>query len=177
MSVIKSEPANKQIVRLAALLHDIARPEEMASKGRICHAEYGAELAVPIMRECGFRDEKLVKKVTECIRRHRYRGKVKPETIEAKIVFDADKLDSIGCVGIGRAFHFAGRIDARLHNRAEEAVNSKAYSKEDTAYREYLVKLKDVPERMLTETGRAMAKERANYMKDFFERLNSEVYD
>lgn len=169
--------ANKNIVELAALLHDIARPEEMESKGRLCHAEHGAKMAAPILKECGFRDENLIKTVSECIRKHRYRGTEKPETLEEKIVFDADKLDSIGAVGIGRAFHFAGRFGAKLHNSKEDALASKAYSKEDSAYREYLVKLKDVPGRMLTTPGKKIAEKRAAFMKDFFDELNSEVYN
>jgi len=110
------------------------------------------------------------------VRRHRYRGRFAPQTIEEKIIYDADKLDSLGCIGIGRAFHFAGRIGARLHNTEDEAVNSLAYSHEDSAYREYLVKLRHVPEKMLTQSGREMAKERAVRMHDFFDRLNQEVY-
>jgi len=91
------------------------------------------------------------------------------------IVYDADKLDSIGAVGIGRAFHFAGRIGARLHNTAAEAVGAPAYSVEDSAYREYLVKLRHVPERMLTPSGRRLAVDRARFMDEFFHRLNDEA--
>ena len=93
-------------------------------------------------------------------------------TIEAKIVYDADKLDSLGAFGIARAFHFAGRIGAVLHNTEQAALESKAYSREDSAYREYLVKLKTLPDRMMTVAGVKIARERAGYMRDFFERMN-----
>jgi uncharacterized protein len=169
--------ADANIVKLASLLHDIARPEEMNSKGKLCHAEHGAKMALPILKECGFHDEALLKTVSDCIKKHRYRGNEKPETLEEKIVFDADKLDSIGAVGIGRAFHFAGRFGAKLHNKEEDALASKAYSREDSAYREYLVKLRNVPERMLTESGKKIAEKRAVFMEDFFAQLNKEVYN
>lgn len=168
--------ADVRIVELAALLHDIARPEELAANGAICHAEHGAKLAIPFLEKCGFRDSGMMEKISRCILRHRYRGQNKPESLNEKIVYDADKLDSIGAVGIGRAFHFAGRTGAKLHNTEEEALASAAYSSGDTAYREYLVKLRNVPGGMLTPTGRSLAGQRAKLMDDFFNALNTEVY-
>ncbi len=167
--------ADRRIVRLAAVLHDFARPEEMASKGRICHAELGAEMVVPLLEKAGF-DAEIVRKVSRAVLLHRYRnGGKRPTHLEGKIVFDADKLDSLGAVGIGRAFLFAGREGAKLHNSEDEALGSPEYSREDTAYREYLVKLRKLPAAMLTEPGREIAKERAEYMKFFFDRLNEET--
>ena len=161
-------------VELAALLHDVARPEELESDGKICHAEAGAPKAAEILRECGCSDETLIRTVSDSVLRHRFRGKNAPVTLIDKIVYDADKLDSIGAVGIGRSFHFAGRVGARLHNTEQEALSGKEYGREDSAYREYLVKLLYVPERMLTETGRALARERADFMHEFFRRMNRE---
>lgn len=162
-------------VELSALLHDCARPEEMESRGKICHAEAGAAKSESILRSCGCADEELIRMISNSVERHRYRGKNAPETLIDKIVYDADKLDSIGAVGIGRSFHFAGRAGARLHNTAEEALNGQEYGREDSAYREYLVKLRNVPERMLTETGRKAGEERAAFMHKFFQQLIRET--
>ena len=165
-------------VKAAALLHDIGRVEELKQNGKICHAALGFKLTPTILKECGFSDATIIANIAECVKRHRFRGKhEKPETIEQKIIFDADKLDSIGAVGIGRAIHFSGRIGSRLHNTKDEAINSDAYTQEDSAYREYLVKLQYIPERMLTPTGRELAKQRADFMHLFFETLNNEVYE
>ena len=84
-------------------------------------------------------------KIVNCVKRHRYRSSDLPVTLEEKIVYDADKLDSVGAIGIGRAFLFAGRSGAKVHNTKEDALNSESYSEEDTAYREYLVKLRHIP--------------------------------
>ncbi|MDD3118670.1 MAG: HD domain-containing protein [Victivallales bacterium] len=169
------QDGDSAVIRLAALLHDIARPEEMQSSGRICHAEAGAQQVDAILTQCGVTDPELIRQVAAAVRRHRYRGQATPETIEEKIIYDADKLDSLGCVGIGRAFHFAGRIGARLHNTAAEAVNGEAYGREDSAYREYLVKLQGLPEKMLTASGRKLAKHRAERMATFFQQLEQEI--
>lgn len=173
--LLKTEPdADSFVVRSAALFHDFARPEELASNGKEDHAQLGAELVRPELEQLNC-EPAFVDHVTSCIRTHRYRGKLIPETLEAKIVYDADKLDSTGAFGVARAFHFAGRIGACLHNTEEEAVNSSAYGRNDSAYREYLVKLRHLPGKMLTKSGRELAKERAAFMDDFFARLNSEA--
>ena len=173
--LLKSCPgADAEIVTLAALLHDIARPEEEASKGQRCHAKLGASLVPDMLKKCGF-DEKTASRVAEAVRTHRFRGKDEPQTIEADIVFDADKLDSLGAVGIGRAFLFAGHENARLHNTESEALNSEPYSKEDTAFREYLVKLRYLPRKMRSTAGRKLAVERAAFMTTFFEKLDQEI--
>jgi len=113
--------------------------------------------------------------IVHCIKTHRFRNAHEPETIEAKVLYDADKLDSIGAVGIGRAFLFAGEIGAKLHNLNADIANTKAYTKEDTAYREFVVKLSKVKNRMLTPAGRKIALERHDFMVRYFDRLNLET--
>ncbi len=165
--------ADREVLVLAALLHDVGRPEEDRSNGSSCHAEVGARLAGEILRRRGAAPQ-LVRKVQECVRTHRYRGRSRPLSREAKVLFDADKLDSLGAVGLGRAFLFAGEVGARLHNSEARAAGSPAYSREDTAFREYLVKLRHLPGRMQTEEGRRLARQRLAYMTEFFERLTAE---
>lgn len=112
----RKEKANLEIIRLAAALHDIARRAEDISGGRLDHAARGAKMAAVILKKYGCPAEKTAA-VCHCIQTHRFRGKLKPRTIEAKCLFDADKLDSIGAMGIGRAFLFAGEVGAKLHNK------------------------------------------------------------
>ena len=161
-------------VRFGALLHDVARPEELASGGKLCHAALGADKARRILEEEGCEDAAFVNHVSEIVRTHRYRGNLKPATLEACIVYDADKLDSLGAFGVARAFHFAGRIGACLHNSEEVALASESYSSQDSAYREYLVKLRKLPDHLLTDPARRLAADRAEFMRAFFDRLNEE---
>lgn len=173
---VEEVKADIQVIEIAALLHDIARSEEINLKGKLCHAALGAKKAKIILNNLDFNKD-FIFKVTECIRKHRYRDNHTPSTLEEKIIFDADKLDSLGAVGIGRAFYFAGREGARLHNSSEEALNSAEYSREDSAYREYLVKLRHLEEKMLTDSGRKLAQKRAEFMHRFFIQLNQEVFE
>jgi uncharacterized protein len=170
----EKEGADLEILRIAALLHDIGREEQDSSHGKICHAAVGAKLARSILADVRLEPDKL-ERVIHCIRTHRFRGRHHPETIEAKVLFDADKLDSLGAVGIGRAFLFAGEVGATVHNGGIDLSKTTSYSKEDTAYREFAVKLCKVKERMLTREGRRIAEERHHFMEKFFERLHDEV--
>ena len=167
--------ARLDILAAAALLHDIGRRHETESRGGICHALKGAEMACSILAELDFSDQD-IRAITHCIRSHRYRGEEKPASLEADILFDADKLDSIGAVGIGRAFLFAGQIGARLHNAEIDPADTTAYSSEDTAYREFQVKMSRVRDRMRTEPGRLLAAKRHRFMETFFSELNLEIY-
>lgn len=175
LAIGRSMGARLDILAPAALLHDIGRNAESRSKGGVCHAEAGAELADPLLRELGYSEEDRAA-VCHCIRAHRFRGGAEPESLEAKILFDADKLDSIGAIGIGRAFLFAGQIGARLHNAELDHETTAAYSGEDTAYREFQVKMSRVRGQMLTPAGRKIARKRHEFMETFFAELNLEIY-
>ncbi|MEW6217939.1 MAG: HD domain-containing protein [Thermodesulfobacteriota bacterium] len=167
--------ADESVVSAAALLHDIGRPEETRRQGAVCHAAIGAAAACRLLPGLGFAPA-AVEAVAACIAAHRFRGGPPPLTLEARILYDADKLDSIGAVGIGRAFLFAGRLGARLHNGAQVAVElTRAYSQEDTAYREFTVKLCRVREGMLTPVGRRLADDRHAFMETFFQQLAREI--
>jgi uncharacterized protein len=172
----REEGADLEILRLAAYLHDIGRPEEKTSGGEICHAVAGAARARAILEGNGC-DREMVGRVVHCIASHRFRRNgEQPGTLEARVLFDADKLDAIGAVGIGRAFLFAGEVGARLHNPEADILATQPYSSEDTAFREFSVKLKKVKDRMLTATGKKMAEERHHFMVAYFERLTQEVH-
>lgn len=166
--------ADMDLLLAAALLHDLGRDEEDRSNGGICHAARGAELARELMPEFGYAPAAIAA-VAACIAAHRFRGGDEPASIEARVLYDADKLDAIGAVGIGRAFLFAGEIGAKLHDPDCDPAHCAAYGPDDTAYREYLVKLRHIRDRLLTDAGRAMARDRHDFMVAFFDRLNREV--
>ncbi len=167
--------ARLDVLSAAALLHDIGRRYETREQGKICHAEKGAELAREILEKLDFAPL-IIDEISHCIEAHRYRGDRIPRTLEAKILYDADKLDSIGAVGIGRAFLFAGQTGARLHNDSDvDILACKSYSKEDTAYREFRFKMSKIKDRMLTPEGKRLAEERHVFMEVFFERLERET--
>lgn len=175
----KKEKANLFVLELSAILHDIGRKEEMISKGKFCHAEFGANLAKKILSKHKV-DEKEAKNIIHCIETHRYRKNNKPETLEAKIIFDADKLDSIGAIGVARDFLFAGNAGSNCLYTGQEKTLARenkdySYGKEDSALLEYEIKLKHIKDKMLTKEGKRIAKERHEFMNNFFKRFNEEI--
>ncbi|MCU0846140.1 MAG: HD domain-containing protein [Spirochaetes bacterium] len=169
----RAEGADAFIVRLAAILHDIARAEEDAAPGTICHAEAGSREARDFLLGAGL-DGEHARHVADCILTHRFRKARVPATLEADVLHDADKLDAIGAIGVGRAFLFAGEVGAKAHNGNIDVGKTEPYSEEDTAFREFSVKLRHLKERMRTAEGRRIAEERHEFMVRFFDRLDLE---
>ncbi len=163
----ESQGADLLVLEIAAYLHDIGRSQQDSSKGALCHAKESARLAEPLVCGLNLSGERR-ENIIHCIASHRFRRDPVPQTMEAKVLFDADKLDAIGAVGIARAYLFAGELGACLHNPDLPPEQAQPYSKEDTGYREYVVKLSKVRARMLTPKGREMADERHTFMEIFF---------
>ena len=171
--IAEKEGADSDVVRVAALLHDIGRAQQDASNGKVCHATTGARMAAEIIQDLPLTGDQK-QNIVHSIRTHRFRGNHYPETLEARVLFDADKLDSIGALGVARAYLFAGEIGARLHSPEIDIEDSKPYTENDTGYREYRLKLRKIRTRMLTDTGKKMADERHKFMELFFKRFLTE---
>jgi uncharacterized protein len=169
----RKEGVDMDVLRVAAYLHDIGRRYQDDALGAVCHAEKGAEIAAPLVQALRLTKQQK-ENILHSIRCHRFRGNHSPRTPEAKVLFDADKLDAIGAVGIARAYLFAGEVGARLHNSDVDVENTSPYSKNDTGYREFKVKLGKIRDRILTEEGRRLADERHAFMEQFFKRFIQE---
>ena len=168
------EDADLDVLRIAAYLHDIGRQIQDESNGNICHAQTGTEITVKLLEHYPISNDQKTN-IIHSIRSHRYRGDSKPETLEAKVLFDSDKLDSIGAIGVARAFQFAGEIGAKLYNADVELTDTRSYTEEDTAYREFKLKLSKIKDRMLTQEGRRIAIARHEFMEKFFKRFMDEI--
>lgn len=179
LKLAKKEGADLMIVEAAALLHDIARNAEIRKRGSFCHALEGAKKSVEILERYKI-DLSIIEQVAHAIEAHRKRNSCEPKTIEAKVLQDADRLDSLGAVGVGRIFLFAGNMGSKTLYTGREKELAKTgkeycYTKEDSAAMEYEAKLKYIKDKMLTKTGKEIAKERSVFMKDFFQHFWDEI--
>jgi uncharacterized protein len=168
-----AERADLLVTEAAAYLHDIGRAHQDRVGGQLCHAEKGAAMAREMLQGYTLSARRR-ENILHCIAAHRFRRGDTPRTVEAKVLFDADKLDAIGAVGVARAYLFAGELGARLHSPEVDVVHAPAYSVDDTGYREYMVKLSKIRDRILTATGRRLAEERHRFMTAFFNRFLEE---
>jgi uncharacterized protein len=175
--IARAEGADWRIVRTATLLHDWGRAE--AEARHLDHAKVAAERARAFLLARG---EPLawVEAVVHAIAAHRFRTAPAPATLEAQVLFDADKLDAIGAVGVARAFAFGGAHGQRLWAPTEAVDRARWDAEGDdpnthTPVHEFVVKLARIKDRLHTREGRAIAAERHRYMEEFYRRLDAEV--
>lgn len=168
--------ADMEILRAAALLHD-ATGAAPGSHGRKEHHLTSADFAAQVLAEEGWAGERIAA-VQHCIRAHRFRGTGEaPQTPEAMALFDADKLDVLGAVGVARVVAYAALYGTPVYAPPSQRFlehGEKEPGEAHSAYHEYLFKLRRVKERMFTDAARALAEEREAYLGQFFERLKSE---
>ncbi|MHB8106072.1 MAG: HD domain-containing protein [Candidatus Cryosericum sp.] len=176
-----------EVLELASLLHDIARVREDADDtGMTDHAALGATMADPILRDAGY-SEATIRHVCSCIATHRFRGDAIPATIEAKLLFDADKIDSLGAVGIARAYMLAAGYGEAIYSDEDVAeyvkrnhVGGAATGRirvlgEHTPNLEFEIAFKRIPDRLFTPQARSIAINRLAVMQAFFDRLKAEL--
>jgi uncharacterized protein len=182
----RQEGGDLEIIELAAILHDIFENREShASFDGFRHEIEGSKEARKILTGLGLADE-IVNAVCHCIESHRKRsGRITPRTIEAKCLFDADKLDCIGAIGIIRSAFVSFDHQQEFYKEEDdiEAYKRRNIRPDGTIINfalhssnlEYELSLKAVGNRMYTETGRRVAKERLIFMDAFYDRFGKEL--
>lgn len=173
-----AENADIEIVRAAVLLHDAQGSEtKRGDEGRLNHHYTSAEFAWQLLETEGWPEDR-IQEVLHCIRAHRFRDKSEqPQTIEAQVLFDADKLDAIGAIGVARALSYS--VIEGLPFYAEPSKHFLKTGKTEphephTAYHEYLFKLRKIKALLYTTTAQAIAEQRHQVMDTFFTQLAAE---
>jgi uncharacterized protein len=167
----QAEGADVEIVHAAALLHDVARGQ--GDRLIADHAQAGAEFARRVL--AGYPQEK-VEAVAHAVAAHRFRTGQTPQTLEAQVLHDADKLDAIGAIGVARAFAYGGHEGQRLWGEVPTGYEeSQSTRHQHTPVHEFHIKLVKIKDRLLTESARQLAEERHAFMVAFYARLEREV--
>tara|TARA_Y100000031_G_scaffold55275_1_gene62918 strand:- start:212 stop:862 length:651 start_codon:yes stop_codon:yes gene_type:complete len=171
--IAESENVDIEIIEASCLLFDVARILE--DKGKVSdHAEEGSKIAKQILEKINFPKDK-IDSVCHAILVHRKSKGRKPETMEAKILQDADYLDALGAVDIARVI--ASSLQSKKYKRPiyVEPTNDDIEIKSAIHY--FLHKIehpKLQPNKFHTKLGRQLAKERFDFMKEFTERFIDE---
>lgn len=175
LDIAQSEPsADLEILTAACLLHDIGRPEQFANP-KLCHAEVGSRKAYNFLVGIGWAEERAAH-VRNCVYTHRFRSGNPPQSIEAKILFDADKIDVSGAVGIARSLMYRGMVSEPLYTlNTDGTVSDGSDTDEPSFFREYHFKLKNVYGKFFTERGKEIALGRQHAAGDFYNALLSEI--
>jgi uncharacterized protein len=175
------EGADLEVVSAAALLHDIdsgAPPPQAETDLRNNHQHAAADFAAQILTGEGWSVENIAA-VQHAIRAHRFRDdRERPQTSEARVLFDADKLDAIGAIGVARALAYAVQAGTPAYATPSAQFRQTgllAPGETHSAYHEYLFKLRLLRERLFTATARQLAENRHRLMAEFFEQLAEEM--
>jgi uncharacterized protein len=176
LSIAKQEQADSFIVGMAALLHDVGRTIQEPKKP---HAERSAILATELLVQYDLPDETL-QAILHAILAHNYRRGIAPETLEARVLYDADRLDSLGASGLMRwAMTLKNKKWSELKSYHPDDPFAIHRTPDDQHYMldRFFTKLLLLPEVMLTETGRAIAQSRVAFLRLFLQELQVELVD
>lgn len=172
----EEENVDLDVLITACLLHDIGRKEQLADP-TLCHAAVGSEKAYVFLRENGF-SEAFSQQVRHCILAHRFRKAMPPQSLEARILFDADKLDATGALGIARTLMYKADVAEPLYTLLPDGtVSDGSQADAPSFFREYKFKLEKLYDRFYTAGGARMAKQRQAAARMFYESLYREIQD
>jgi uncharacterized protein len=173
----KAEGADLEIIRAAALLHDV-EGSAPGKKERPNHHQRSADFAASVLRKEGWSEARITA-VQHCIRAHRYRDRGEaPASLEAKCLFDADKLDVLGAIGVARTIAYAVMAGTPHYEEPSQQFMDTGKEKageKHSAYHEYLFKLIKVKDRLFTRTARKIAVQRHAFLVRYFEQLKAEM--
>ena len=170
------EGADMEILLTAALLHDVT-DSHPGGKGRKNHHLRSAEFAESVLIKENW-DPRRIQAIQHCIRAHRFRKGEAPKTIEAKVLFDADKLDVIGAIGVTRALAYAFQVKQPAFSDPSKKFMESGIKEEGeshSAYHEYVFKLNKISGILITKTAKRIAEHRQAYLNNFFEVLADEM--
>ena len=177
----KQEGGDLPTIWAAVALHDIGQERERLHGGD--HAIIGAEMAADLLTGTIF-PQQAIPIVQDAIREHRLSGGMTPGSVEGRILYDADKIDCLGAIGIGRLYCITGSYNQKIYSPVPDDITMPVNPRviRDLRRRpdyspsiEFALLFDGLPERMATTTGRQLAQERYNYMAGFFARLQKEV--
>jgi uncharacterized protein len=175
LHIRETEGGDRQVLQLAALLHDTGIIREHKEGGN--HAVYSAEIAREFLTDRGL-EESVVEHVASCVLTHRFSRGMQAGTIEAMILQDADRLDALGAVGIFRSLVSMGALRAlksTIGTVKETSMNAYTDDPFDGFYDYMERKPFRIMERLNTQTAKEIAEQRLRIMHLYLEELKLEL--
>jgi uncharacterized protein len=167
------ESANPFVTVVSAWLHDcvaVAKDSPLRSQG----SRLAADAATVFLAEISYPEE-LLPEVYHAIEAHSFSAAIPPRSLEAQVVQDADRLDSLGAIGIARCLLVGGHLNRPLFDFTDPFCDSR--EPDDSLYTidHFYAKLFKLPDTMQTEAGRTEAHRRADLMREYLDNLRAEI--
>lgn len=173
MRIHREEGGDGDVLAAAVLLHDCVAVEKN-SPLRAQASRLAAEKASAILRHLAWPEVKVVA-VAHAILAHSFSANIPPETLEAKILQDADRLDAIGMVGAARCFYVAGRLNSELYDPADPRAERRAVDDRRYSIDHFPAKLFKLADGFQTVTGAKHARARHARLVEFYDLFLEEI--
>ncbi|KPX76478.1 HD domain-containing protein [Pseudomonas amygdali pv. tabaci] len=167
------EGGDARVLIAATLLHDCVSVEK-DSPFRSSASRLAAARARELLTEMGW-DEESIAAVAHAIEAHSFSAAITPLTLEARILQDADRLDSLGMIGVARTFYVSGRMGRQLYEPNDPHASQRPYDDRNFAADHFHTKLLHLADSFQTDTGTQMAKIRHDRLKRFLNELMEEI--
>nr|WP_245209037.1 HD domain-containing protein [Serratia fonticola] len=171
--ISQDEGGDQQILCAAVLLHDCVAVEKNSPQRHLA-SRMAAEKASIALASLGWSVGD-ISKTAHAIEAHSFSAAIPPQTLEAKILQDADRLDAIGMIGVARCFYIGGRMRSALYDAADPLAQQRQYDDKRFTLDHFETKLFKLQEGFQTEAGRRMAALRTQRMRRFLSELLEEV--
>ncbi len=168
-----NEGGQMDVILPAAWLHDCVNLPKNHPDRKMA-SRYAADHAVKLLRSLGTSEDTL-QRIWHAIEAHSFSAGIEPQTLEAKIVQDADRMDSLGAIGLARTFAVSGMLGRTLWDSADPLAESRVADDGIYGLDHLYVKLFGIAETLHTDTARKIAGERVDFMKRFADQIKSEV--
>lgn len=175
INIREGAAADELVLLASAYFHDlVALPKDHPGRGTA--SRLSGDRAVLLLKERwdDFPEEKL-EAVRHAIHAHSFSAGVEPVSAEAKILQDADRMEAVGAIGLARVFYTAGQLNARLFDTGDPLAEGREPDDRQFALDHFQLKLLRLPAMMHTRSGRQMAEQRAEYLRDFLRRICAEI--
>lgn len=172
-SIQSGEGGDGEVLAAAVLLHDCVAVEKNAPN-RAQASALAADKASRILSDLGWAKARIAC-VAHAIHAHSYSANVTPQTLEAKILQDADRLDSLGLIGVARTFYIAGRMGSQLYHAGDPAGMKRDLDDRTYGLDHFQTKLLKLADGFQTPTGRLLAQERHRQLAAFYDAFLDEI--
>ena len=173
MRIHAGEGGDGEVLAASILLHDCVAVEKN-SPLRAQASRLAAEKASAILAGLGWQPDRIAL-VAHAILTHSFSANIPPETVEAKILQDADRLDAIGMVGAARCFYVAGRLNSGLYDPADPRAEHRPLDDKAWSLDHFPAKLFKLADGFQTMAGAELSRERHERLKQFYDRFLEEI--
>jgi len=171
--IYKKENANEKLVLSAVLLHDIVSYPKSGNPSKISSIE-SAKKSKQILKKYDFTKEEIII-ISDAIRDHSFSQNKIPNTLEGKILQDADRLDALGAIGIARVFATGGSLKRPFYNMNDPFCKRRTPDDKIWTIDHFFQKLLKLESSMNTKSGKEEAKKRTKILRTFLNQLKKEI--